>query len=63
MQRLMSVNLTVNSRGLATNNKSLMAINELLAQGWKVVNLVCANENSNGAIGGFVVLEKEDDDN
>ena len=60
MQRLMGVNLTVNSRGIATNNKSIMTINELLSQGWKVANLVCANENSNGMIGGFVVLEKED---
>lgn len=60
MQKIVSINLTVNSRGVATSNKSLMAVNELLAAGWKVEKLVCANENSNGFIGGFVVLEKDE---
>ncbi|MGN0601398.1 MAG: hypothetical protein ACI4I7_01665 [Oscillospiraceae bacterium] len=61
MQRIMSVNFTVNNRGLATTNKSLMAVNEMLSQGWKVAKIVCADENSNGVIGGFVVIEKDED--
>lgn len=61
MQRIMSVNFTVNNRGLATTNKSLMAVNEMLSLGWKVAKIVCADENSNGVIGGFVVIEKDED--
>lgn len=61
MQRIMSINLTVNTRGISTTNKSLMAVNEMLAQGWKVEKIVCSNENINGVIGGFVVLEKDEE--
>lgn len=61
MQRIMSINLTVNFRGISSNNKSLMAVNEMLAQGWRIEKIVCSNENVNGVIGGFVVLEKDEE--
>ena len=60
MQRIMSVSFLVSGRNNSVTNKSMMAINEMLNEGWKVVNIVCANETSNGVIGGFVVLEKEE---
>ena len=59
MQRIMSINFSVNGRGNTVVSKSISAVNELLNEGWKVANIVCANENSNGIIGGFVVLEKD----
>ena len=60
MQRIMNISFVANGKSTSLTNKSMVAVNELLSEGWRVVNIVCANENLNGVIGGFVVLEKDE---
>jgi len=60
MQKLMYIN-DDNLRPEGTNT-SIESVNELLAEGWKVVKITCSNETNEGGIGGFVVLEKEEVD-
>lgn len=63
MQKILYINNEQNNVKVSnyTYNKSMKVVNDLLSEGWKVVNLVCSNENAEGIVGGFVVVEKDDD--
>lgn len=56
MQKIMYINNDNNGQNVRVKD-----INDLLEQGWKVVKITCANDYAEGGIGGFVVIEKEED--
>ena len=62
MQRIFGISLPVTARGVSNSNKSLVNVNEMLSKGWTVVDIVCSADSSSGNLIGFVVLEKDFDD-
>ncbi len=62
MQRILYINNEQSNVKVSnyTYNKSMKAANDLLAEGWKVVMMQCANENPEGVVGAFVVLESDE---
>ena len=62
MQRIFGISLPVTARGVSNSNKSLVNVNEMLSKGWTVVDIVCSGDSSSGSLTGFVVLEKDFED-
>lgn len=62
MQKILYINNELANVNVSnyTYNKSIKIVNDLLADSWHVVKIVCANENDEGVVGAFVVIEKDE---
>ncbi|MBQ9374768.1 MAG: hypothetical protein IJU04_00320 [Ruminococcus sp.] len=61
MQRMLYVNNEQTNVKVSnySYNKSMKDVNDLLADGWHVAMIVCANENAEGIVGAYVVVERD----